>query len=623
MQTPTQATYRVLEWTSYLLPFVLLVGFVSYFGGNVPMWDQWEYPLLFEKVFQGEATWSDFFEPHNGHRIVLPKVIITFLAFFTNWDIRVELALTLLLAALTFFAIYRLGGQGRGIFSYLAHLITACLIFSWGQYENWLWGFQLMWWLVNAGVVFAIVLLSRVNRQNYLKMVGGATLLCGLVSFSSAHGLVSWIALVVLIGTAPIETSQKVRSGIVWTIGFCLCMGLYSMNYPVSPDQDWGILLGDLGRTGQFFLNILGSPLGHTPNLYPLVVLLALSGFLLLTTLWNRPVSEETDVRQRLRRFGIEGGIALLAVVGMVLLVMSKSGKDDLFPITLIGLFLVINFVGLSIYGIWFASPEFRQSSMPWVVLGGFALGFAGMTTLGRADLGAEQALASRYTTGALWLVVAIVQLWRVCLEAIPSPNNEWRPLLIRRYCMWSGALAILIVVNAQDAFTKAEQWKQKIEIGQQCLEIVHYLNTLAGNYHCLQELYPDRSEVKRRAELLEVVGLRQFSQNIPFVESSGMAPGALERSMVQGNRATLIGWVNRPDKNQSPQIIGIGYEGDSYFVVSAFSHPDVKRTLDDGKTVQTKWGSAFYVASSDRPPLQAWWYDSEQQQFVLIPDPQ
>jgi hypothetical protein len=46
---------------------------------------------------------------------------------------------------------------GKGLF-HLANILTCMLVFSLVQWENWLWGFQIAWFLINACVAIAICL---------------------------------------------------------------------------------------------------------------------------------------------------------------------------------------------------------------------------------------------------------------------------------------------------------------------------------------------------------------------------------------------------------------------------------------------------------------------------------
>ncbi len=59
---------------------------------NLPFWDQWdEARLLFKPWLEGTLTWSDFFIPHNEHRIVFTRLLdLLEVKLNGQWDIYLQ-----------------------------------------------------------------------------------------------------------------------------------------------------------------------------------------------------------------------------------------------------------------------------------------------------------------------------------------------------------------------------------------------------------------------------------------------------------------------------------------------------------------------------------------------------
>ena len=69
---------KLILFTLYLIPFLLLIGFVANFSVNVPVDDEWRLASLFQKIAQGNVTFKDFWALHSNHRIVFPKILLRF-----------------------------------------------------------------------------------------------------------------------------------------------------------------------------------------------------------------------------------------------------------------------------------------------------------------------------------------------------------------------------------------------------------------------------------------------------------------------------------------------------------------------------------------------------------------
>src|SRR5260370_40251879 len=88
-----ETRHSKISWTWHLLnfsPFSLFVWFVSRFGVNFIIMDDWWLIGLFHAVRLKKAAFDDFFVLYNEHRIVFTKLICTLQAFTTHCNLKVE-----------------------------------------------------------------------------------------------------------------------------------------------------------------------------------------------------------------------------------------------------------------------------------------------------------------------------------------------------------------------------------------------------------------------------------------------------------------------------------------------------------------------------------------------------
>lgn len=239
LSSPVQSRIRLVgNWVKYLfylLPVLLVVMIIEQFSVDVPLMDSFALVELFHKVHLGEVGFIDFWKTHNEHRILFPKLVAVSLGFFTNWSFRVEQYFSLGLALLSFVLLCHLSRRSPPKPFHFYNIITGCLFFSILQYENWLWGFQIAWFAINLFLILAVCLLSddsqTPNLQNLDRNFLIAALFCGLASFSSAHGLLVWLAVFPCVWVKSQAARNPKLQQVIWLILFGLSTFLYSSNY--------------------------------------------------------------------------------------------------------------------------------------------------------------------------------------------------------------------------------------------------------------------------------------------------------------------------------------------------------------------------------------------------------
>ena len=106
---------------------------------------------------------------------------------------------------------------------------VAILMFSWAQFENALWGFQIAWYVVMICLAGTLAVLDREQVNGPSLAIGAAIAVIG--SFSSLQGLLIWPAALVLLLYR--RRSRKMLAA--WVITAVATAGLYHYHFSTSP----------------------------------------------------------------------------------------------------------------------------------------------------------------------------------------------------------------------------------------------------------------------------------------------------------------------------------------------------------------------------------------------------
>jgi hypothetical protein len=251
-----------------LIPAFLVVAYVVYFGVNVPFWDDWALAPYLTLAQTHQLTAAALFAQHNEERIFFPRLVMMAIAAVTNWNLTGQMfayALSLILVCLLLFLVY-VRETGVSARSLLFFAPAAFLIFSLRQWENLLWGFEIVWGVLALFAILALYLL-QLARRPWIGFVLAA--LSGIVaSYSGLIGMLVWP-----VGAAQIAYTAHYGAARKWRwlmIALWLGIGvgvaaLYAQGY-VKPPQTPNPLapLRDPLDAGVFYLSLLGA--AFTPN---------------------------------------------------------------------------------------------------------------------------------------------------------------------------------------------------------------------------------------------------------------------------------------------------------------------------------------------------------------------
>ncbi|MFN6559636.1 MAG: hypothetical protein RMY28_007490 [Nostoc sp. ChiSLP01] len=563
---------KIFLLIAYSLPIILTFWFVTSFSVNVPVWDDWELVSFFDKIHNGTVRFADFFAQHNEHRIFFPRIIFAILAFSSNWNIKVETCFSLLLTLANFAMMYKIASlsfnKKNRVLCHLFNITISILTFSLTQYENWLWGFQIAWFLINTCVITAVFIL--VVFKNWLPnlRISLASLCCLIASFSSAHGLLSWLALIPSLYLVEGKSNQKKIRLLVWMILFTSCVAIYSIGYQ-KPSHHPGILF------------ILQNPLIATEY--------------------------------------------FMTIIG-------SSVSTNVLPPIVTGVPIFFSFLFFSVFCIKNYQSEFTNNAGSWLSIGWFATLFAIMTTIGRAGFGVEQALASRYRTVLILLVISCLQLWRLWIldRWQRSRKNTYIFSITSRSCI-ALLIAVFIFESINNNIVIGKNVWRAHNAAKHCLEVRDFLDSQSPN-NCLQMFYPQPLRLIELSKTLQNLGFREFPKNIIFTTKTAKVygnidvPPTVEEPLILRQKDTIkwLGWGVLRERHEQPYIVLLSYgNNQSFFAYGliTLNRPDVAKALNSSLYGISGWEANVSLKSIPlgETVIKAWVYDQEGQQFIQL----
>ncbi len=250
----------ILGVAAFAVPVLAYFAFVSRYGVNVVIFDQWSDVALIGKAFSGHLNVGDLWAQHNQNRILFPNLIVLFLAYTTHLDVHLEEYFSAVLIVGSVVLIIWTHRRRSPTTPLLWYCPVTVLMLSWVQYENTLWGFQLAWYVVMiclAGALFALD-----HQQLTTASVVAAVAITVVGSYSSIQGLLIWPAGFLLL-------LYRRRSGkvlIAWASATVATTLLYFLHFKTSqlPPYEIDPLIHPFFALKLFFFslgNVAGKPL--------------------------------------------------------------------------------------------------------------------------------------------------------------------------------------------------------------------------------------------------------------------------------------------------------------------------------------------------------------------------
>ena len=136
------------------------------------------------------------------------------------------------------------------------------LVFSFRQYENMLWGFQISFAFTQTFGVLALFLLHNAGRSRSKMFAFSVALGSGTItSFSNAQGLLVWPAGLLQLSTSPLERPTKRILIVIWSLAGLVEWIVFFAGYRFRGDSSVLDVLYHPAVGAQYFLTLLGSSL--------------------------------------------------------------------------------------------------------------------------------------------------------------------------------------------------------------------------------------------------------------------------------------------------------------------------------------------------------------------------
>ncbi|MFL6520752.1 MAG: hypothetical protein ACJ8NS_11070 [Chthoniobacterales bacterium] len=368
----SRRTVAILIWLVALIPMLHLTYLVRLYGVEVPTLDDWEMAPLIVEAHTGHFSWAHIFEQQQEARTVLPKLIFILSAANGHWDVRDQMMLSVFccwLIAAGVFILLRRSGLRPGALA-ICFWLAVLTIFSTAQFELWIFASGFPSFFPALFIVAALVVIGTDGLGTVWKFFL-CVILATASSFSLANGLLAWgltFPTLLLMRAVP-----RWRAWLIAWVAVCvLCAVAYFWGFQKAPG-----------------LTTFAPPVSWTD--YAAFILEFLGGG--LTYAW----------KNHSRFSAATFGVLQLALFCVAFVYCVRQIRDRVF----------------------------LAKALPWFALGAYSIGSAVLAALGRVGYGADYALASRYVTFSLYLMVAVIGLLALIMRgnferSRARPSRNW-----------------------------------------------------------------------------------------------------------------------------------------------------------------------------------------------------
>lgn len=330
--TPITAIKRWLVFFALpiVVPAVWMLYYIKRFGVNVPYSDEWLIVPIFQKLDHGltlgglHALWH----AQSYHRLFFTESLISAAAYIDHWNIKTEMYISFALCIITMFFLYLIIRRTitSPLLAFLMMLLSAFWLFSPVQTENWLWGWDVAWFLCSTAAIMSIYFLIRATGK-YLYFFLGLAIAAGVIStFSFGWGQAVWpVGLLILL-----LQRQSRRPIVVWSAAALLSYAAYYFHFSHSGGSIpvFEFLHEPLNAICYLFV-MFGRPFSY--DLYPAMFLGAISFLLVIPVLmlaWNH--------RQKLELLLPWLAVIAFAILGGLMIILSRLHEVSGHPTPLI-----------------------------------------------------------------------------------------------------------------------------------------------------------------------------------------------------------------------------------------------------------------------------------------------
>jgi hypothetical protein len=532
-----------------------------------PHWDQWDYEgVTLAKFYNHSLSVADLFAQHNESRIALPRLLTLLYAPLTGWDIRYEIALTILCAVLLAIGLnllalrdYHLSLRQR-----LCCVVVADIaVLSCAQWEVFLFG-AYYFIVPTLAVVWALVI--KQTSWSQTKKTSAWIILSLAATFSYANGVLVWLFVAGAILAPEPRAHEKKRK--LWALaGYCsigfITIVAYFASYirPSGHPSIVGSVLDPL-RVILHYLAWIGAPLGA-------------------------------------------GALERSLAIGAVLLLS----------------FLVIS--GYIIAKL--RSEALSSSTFAWLLIATFVLTTGLAVSVGRSGFGIEQALASRYETFSTALLPTMCPLVLLCgnlvLRRLREENKVYCTVALS---FIAGGCFVLFALNSTHAWVDAKNYgdvRRRAKLAVEFVSVIPDNPQLALSYPAPEKIISLCNQLSPHHLPFVTEPGKAIARLVKETTPSGDGTnGFLDRVLDKGDGQVIVtGWAILKDRKKPADGVLLVWKGDdgrvkpvSVVLVNG-RRPDVASALANGQILWSGFDSPISKANFPGPGvIAAWAIDSD-----------
>jgi hypothetical protein len=211
-------------------------------------WDSWSIVEHYTDFVQNKYSLKELFEQHNEHRIAFPRLIFFADVVFSHALNVINIASIFLIQFLHAFLLIAIGRRlDKGIGVFFSISVVFILLFTFGQNENFTWGFQVQFVGVFAAATLSFWMFCLAAGQEFLGTKGLAQfaislLMAFVATYTMANGVLSSLVLIAL------GLCLRVRGVILLSTLILALLLFFSYYYNFHAEDDHPSLLAQVSQ---------------------------------------------------------------------------------------------------------------------------------------------------------------------------------------------------------------------------------------------------------------------------------------------------------------------------------------------------------------------------------------
>ena len=236
----------------FALPAAAYLWFIHQYGSNVPIADQWVNFNLIGHSYSGTLSLGDLWAQHVAERMFFPNLVVLLLGHTAHFNLFVEMYLSAILLFIATGLLIVAHKRRSPSTSWIYYWPVAIMMWSFVQFDDTLWGFQVAWYLIVLALVAVLFLLDKPTLNSLI--LSGAIAAAIVGSYSSIQGLLIWPAGLVLLyqrrRSQPLLLAW-ILSAVAAGVGYVYRLQppshrLYVLHHPVTAAKLFFLAIGDI-----------------------------------------------------------------------------------------------------------------------------------------------------------------------------------------------------------------------------------------------------------------------------------------------------------------------------------------------------------------------------------------